>query len=391
MLKEKREEIRHERDEILFRELEEVSKIVSKRNFEIKLTQANGPSGKHVYVIDDDRPDQFYTLKKLELNISSLYKVKPANRDQVMDQLVGFLSDKFHYHILRTDVSSFFESIPQNKLLEKLKTDQLLCQKSLKLITNILHQYGEIANTPNLGIPRGLGVSSYLSELYMREFDQEINLLSGVVYYARYVDDIVIIFAPLPGTDMRTKRLEIQNLLGEKSLQMNLDHEKTKESPVDADGLPQPKNGWSFEYLGYRLKFRSDLCVTMSRKRLEKYKNRIFGSFKRYQNQKSKNPRKAYRLLNKRIKFLTSNTQLSHNKQNAYVGIYFSNKHVNDMADFRALDSILISEIDKVSSISLKNRLANYKFLSGFEERIFRRFHQKGEFEEIVRAWKYER
>ena len=95
-----------------------------------------------------------------------------------MKQLIGMISDGFNYHVLRTDISSFFESIPHDRLLRKLKEDQLLSQKSLRLISGILFRYARLAGTPGIGLPRGLGISSYLSELYMRDFDQRVKAVS---------------------------------------------------------------------------------------------------------------------------------------------------------------------------------------------------------------------
>lgn len=42
------------------------------------------------------------------------------------------------------------------------------------------------------GLPRGLSISSVMSELYMKYFDLRIRRLEGVYYYARFVDDIVV-------------------------------------------------------------------------------------------------------------------------------------------------------------------------------------------------------
>ena len=390
LLKELREEKRRERDDTLLRELDGVSSKINRKDFAISFTQENGPGGKKVYVIDQELPDQFYAIKKLETNLASLYRLKPANRDEVMKQLIGMISDGFDYHILRTDISSFFESIPHDRLLKKLKEDQLLSQKTLRLISGILFTYASMAGTPGVGLPRGLGISSYLSELYMREFDQRVKMLDDVVFYARYVDDIVVLFAPLPGADVRVKRPTLRGFLSDISLTMNETAEKTKESPVDSQGHPDRKGAWNFEYLGYRIDFRSGTSVSMSRKRLARYKNRLVGCFKRYESQKSKNYKKAYRLLIKRIRFLTSNTHLMHNKRNAYVGIYFNNMHLTHCKDLIALDNLLIAKISSLSSQSLREKLSTHSFVKGFTERTFRRFHKKGEFNEIVEAWKYE-
>jgi hypothetical protein len=390
VLKEHREEKRRERDDTLLKELERVSTQINRKDFEVLFTQQVGPGGKKVYIIDQDQPDQFYAIKKLEFNLASLYRLKPANRDEVMQQLIGMISDGFSYHVLRTDISNFFESIPHGRLLQKLKDDQLLSQKSLRLISGILYRYANLAGTPGVGLPRGLGISSYLSELYMREFDQRVKMLDDVVFYARYVDDIVVLFAPPPGADVRAKLPKIRDLLRDISLSMNETPEKTKESPYDSQGLPVAKDNWDFEYLGYLINFRSGTSVSMSRKRFARYKNRVFGCFKRYQSQKSKNSKKAYRLLIKRIRYLTSNTQLTHNKSNAFVGIYFNNLHLTHDKNLRALDAILTAKVNSLSSTSLKAKLSTYSFVKGYNERTFRRFHKKGEFKEIVEAWKYE-
>lgn len=390
ILKELREEKRRERDHTLLCELDIVSTQINRKDFEVLFRQDDGPGGKKVYVIDRDLPDQFYAIKKLESNLASLYRLKPANRDEVMKQLIGMISGGFDYHVLRTDISSFFESIPHDRLLEKLKNDQLLSQKSLRLISGILFRYSNLSGTTGVGLPRGLGISSYLSELYMREFDQRVKMLDDVVFYARYVDDIVVLFAPLPGTDVRGKRPKIRGFLSDISLSMNEAPEKTKESPCDSQGLLIAKGTWDFEYLGYRIDFRSGVSVSVSRKRLDRYKNRIFGCFKRYESQKSKNYKKAYRLLIKRIRFLTSNTQLTHSKSNAYVGIYFSNMHLTHHHNLSALDAILTAKVGSLSSPSLRTKLSTYSFVKGFSEKIYRRFHKKDEFKEIVEAWKYE-
>jgi len=391
ILKELREEKRRERDDTLLSELDGVSNKINRKDFEVSFTQQDGPGGKKVYVIGQELPDQFYAIKKLESNLASLYRLKPANRDEVMKQLLGMISDGFGYHVLRTDISNFFESVPHDRLLNKLKEDQLLSQKSLRLISGILFRYASLAGTPGVGLPRGLGISSYLSELYMREFDQRVKMLGDVVFYARYVDDIVVLFAPLPGADVRINRPKIRDFLSDISLSMNETAEKTKESPCDSQGLPVAKGTWDFEYLGYRINFRSGTSVSMSRKRLARYKNRIFGCFQRYESQKSKNSKNAYRLLIKRVRFLTSNTQLTHNKSNAYVGIYFNNMHLTHHRELIALDAILTAKVGSLSSPSLRTKLSAYSFVRGYSEKTFRRFHKKGEFKEIVEAWKYEK
>ena len=49
-----------------------------------------------------------------------------------------------------------------------------------------------------LGVPRGIGISSLLSEIYMRDLDDCIKKRPEVIFYARYVDDIFILLSQLP-------------------------------------------------------------------------------------------------------------------------------------------------------------------------------------------------
>ena len=70
-------------------QLNSVSTQINRKDFEISFTQEDGPGGKKVYVMGQDSPDQYYAIKKLESNLASLYRLKPANRDEVMKQLIG--------------------------------------------------------------------------------------------------------------------------------------------------------------------------------------------------------------------------------------------------------------------------------------------------------------
>lgn len=387
-IKTRREDARAERDEVLLNELENVAKRIVKRSFRVTFSKFDGPNGKAVYSLPEGCADSYYALKNLDKNVNSLYKVSPENRNTVIGQLASFISDDFPYHIIKTDIKGFFEEIPHAGIIEKLKNDQLLSQTSLRIVSQVLHTYGTLSNTSGVGLPRGLSLSSYLSELYMRDFDNYAKSLDDIVFYARYVDDIIAIFAPSPGTDSRIYIKKLEYKINEKSLSLN--HLKTLQSPVDAKGNPGTRAGWEFDYLGYRFQFGNKLAIKLSKKRLDRYKNRIDASFIRYKSQSAKDAKGAYRLLVKRIRFLTGNTQLSHNKRNAYVGIYFSNSHINDNSDLKELDIHLRRATARISSASLKSKIGVLSFVDGHQQKIFRRFHRANEFSEIVEAWKYE-
>jgi hypothetical protein len=91
----------------------------------------------------------------------------------------------------------------KNSIVEYLGTEYKEVLAEIKLLQNnisqILEDYNSKKDTATIkhekGVPRGVGISSYLSELYMENIDNEIRNLQDVIYYARYVDDIFIIIS----------------------------------------------------------------------------------------------------------------------------------------------------------------------------------------------------
>jgi hypothetical protein len=385
-LRDMREAARSERDDQLLACLEVVATNISKKSYSIEFEKLDGPGGKPVYSLKDDAPEHHYAEKQISKNLRRLYKVKQANRNQIVSQLADLLDDKFPYHFIRTDVSRFYESIDHGALMRKLEDDQLLSYTSLHLTKKILTSFSSKTGAVGIGLPRGIGLSSYLAELYMRDFDEEIRGLEDVVFYARYVDDIVVVFAPTPMSSAKGYLPKIEAALKRKGLSKN--QSKTDESKFDNDGSSLHRTNLKFDYLGYEFIFEPKPKIRLSTSKQAKYMARLEASFTRYHLQRSKNSKRAYRLLLKRVRFLTGNTQLTHNKQNAFVGIYFSNPHLTDRCQLKRLDGKLRGLSSRVLSTTLKTRLGKLSFVNGYEQRIFRRFHRKNEFRDIVRAWK---
>ena len=128
-------------------------------------------------------------LRKLNDNILRIYQVKQANRSLIIKQVITILKESSPYWILKTDIKNFYESIDRKSLLNKLKEDTILSYYSNLLLNKI----DEHLNDCNLqGLPRGLSISSTLSEIYLRNFDRQIKMTSSIFYYARFVDDILI-------------------------------------------------------------------------------------------------------------------------------------------------------------------------------------------------------
>lgn len=360
--------------------MDDISREVLKPSFKIGLSQKTGPKGKPVFCIDA-KPETFFVIKQLQRNIHRIYGVKQANRHDLVCQLRDMLGSKFPFELVRTDISSFYESIDRKRLVEKLDHDQLLSPASKKYIKQVLNSYGAISGTVT-GIPRGVGISAYLAELYLRPVDKAIRAIPGLVLYCRFVDDIVAVFArPPTGKDLGSFKDMIITIFGANSLSHNAG--KTSEFKL-ADTAPK-----KFEYLGYRFHLKQgQLEISPSAAKVAKYRSRMNAAFAEYWREKPVNPKGAFRKLVGRVEFLTGNTRLSNSKSRAATGIYFNNSIATDLSSLRLLDKRLKARITELQRTSLQKQLKKLKFTTGFEQRRYHNFSTK-ELQMIVRAWKH--
>ncbi|MBW8467665.1 MAG: RNA-directed DNA polymerase [Thiobacillus sp.] len=358
----------------------DLSQKVLNSGFKIDLSQKTGPKGKSVFCIDAE-PETFFVIKQLQRNIHRTYDVKQANRHDLVCQLRDMLGSKFPFDLVRTDISSFYESIDRQQLTEKLDRDQLLSAASKKYIKQVLNSYGKLSGNAT-GIPRGVGISAYLAELSLRPVDEAIQKLPGLALYCRFVDDIVAMFARPPvGKDLGSFKDQIIAILGKNGLTHNA--AKTSELKL-ADTGPQ-----KFEYLGYRFLVRpGKVEISPSAAKIAKYRARMNAAFSDYWREMPVSPKSAYRKLDARVKFLTGNTRLSNSKSCAVTGIYFNNSIANDLSSLELLDKRLKTRIGELKRTSLQKTLKNLKFTTGFEQRRYHNFSTQ-ELQVIVKAWKY--
>ncbi|MEM9360125.1 MAG: antiviral reverse transcriptase Drt3a [Pseudomonadota bacterium] len=377
---------RRDRESRISNSLERVSSNINKRSFRVGITK-NTKYAKPVYERDGN-PESYYALRQITRNIRSLYKTKPANRNIIISQIQNLLDDNFPYFIIKTDIASFFESVDQERLVQKLLKDQLLSTSSVKIIKQILWDFSSLAGTTGKGIPRGLGLSSDLAELFLKVIDRQIQELEDVAYYARYVDDIIILVAPNKTTEKGKYLPKVRELLSNHGLALN----EAKTFDCDRDSYQK-----KFNYLGYEFTLKKGAVdIDITHDKFTKLKKRLLSSFKAYEKQRHKNSKAAYRLLLKRIKFLTGNTRLVNSKRNAFVGVYFGNPNLNKYSRLKALDLILAAKSSGLLSASLRAKLSEMSFERGHREKPFSKFNRhtghtrRDEFSQIVEAWRHE-
>lgn len=378
---EKKKNLKEKKEEQLRIELQKISSIVVNDKFKVKLTKDDDITDKPVYKIEN-KPEYFFTLKQIQYNFKKLYKVKQADRFAIVSQIKGLLNDNFPKYVIRTDIQEFYESIPHDILLQKLNEENLLTFYSKKILSQILNEYKRLSGS-NKGLPRGVGVSAYLAELYMRDIDNQIKALPTVSYYARYVDDIIVVFTPFSTKDSRDYLAKIDEII-ETKYALTRNESKTK----SFDLIDNP-TAYTLEYLGYKIQFgNGPIKLRLTTKKIARYKHRIDLVMESYLNYAKVNEKKARKILVNRLRFLTGNTRLLNNKKNILVGVFYSNSLLTDSSDFKALDHYLNHKIQlQISSVHLQTRLAKYKFEEGFESKRFSAF-TTSELSDILEIWK---
>jgi hypothetical protein len=378
------DELKNERELLLNSKLDELSRKVSAGKFKITLKRNDTILDKPVYLIED-KPEFYFALKQVQYNFKRLYKVKQSNRCLIVSQIRNILNDKLPKVLVRVDIESFYESISHEKLLEKLNEDNLLSYSSKIVIRQVINQY-KVLSGDNKGLPRGVGISSYLSEIYMRSFDKVIASLSHVNYYARYVDDIFIVFSSSLSLKPNFYLELVKEILKEKtSLELNT----SKSHEFD---LVKQRPKFSFNYLGYSFEIdktekANKVSLTLPNTKIARYKQKIDLALSSYLMSPIKSQKTARVMLLKRIRFLTGNTRLVNNKDRVMVGVHYSNNLITDVSCFKALDDYLETEVNRlILNPFVSKKILRSSFVKGF---LFKRFSpfKPLELQQIVKPW----
>jgi hypothetical protein len=391
--------LKEEKETDLLIILERISNNIQNKNFSFSLTTGMF-DGKTVYKIGNS-PEEFFAIKQLQYNFKKLYKIKQSNRFEIVNQLNNLLSDNFPKYIIKTDIKSFYESIPNDIVISKLQQDNLLSPKSKDLVVKIIKKFKNIANIADAkGIPRGIGISAYLAEYYMRKVDDKIKNTPDIIYYARYVDDIIIIFSPKSTNQFPDYFSKIEDII-EKDFSLVVNKKKTQiiiQSKNNIESKVYKKingkykitnlssNEIKINYLGYSYLLNSKLEITITDNKVKRYKEKIKLSFNEYL--KYKNKRKAYQHLRDRLKFLTKNYRLHNNKGHILTGLYFSNMLVTKLDFLDELDKYLKWYLSRyVKNAYHKNKLSEFSFKSGFEKIEYTKL-SNNQIKSIIRIWK---
>ena len=395
-IKESLSELKRTKDRLLQKYLEELSQEVNARVFRFQLKCLDPGSAKVVFTLDAKSHASFFAMKQLQHNLRNTFKVCPANRRHILANVKVFLNSKIPVYIIRTDIDSFFESIPQDKLKDLVLQESLLSPKSRSFVKGILNEYERIksedaslASLPKgCGVPRGVGISSYLSEIYLRGLDRELSSRREVLYYARYVDDIFIILSGLDS--YRTLGDYYKGITDscDRKFRLKLKQPATSSKCQLIDLFSKDNVSEEvFDYLGYQLRVQrqSKYGVTcsfwMAQGKIDRFKDRIKNAIGHFESLSKSNARQAYRDLLDSMDYLTGNISLSGVKSGVKVGLYYS----NDLLSEDGVNSLVgLTEFLHSQKVTPYNRLVGGWILKARIERMFRQI-------DFVKCWEEKR
>ncbi len=387
------------KEAVLYESLKTISEEVNSSKFQFNFKIGNR-NGKPTYEIGNSIA-QFYAIKQLQYNIRKTFKVKQSDRYRILKQIKLLLADGFPKIVIRTDIESFYESIPQDKLLDKVLDNTLLTHKSKQFISTIIQDYEKLKDkkieSPGHGVPRGVGISAYLSELYMNDVDRQIKSIGNVTFYARYVDDIFIIVTPSSKSDKTDYLKEIEGIFTRYSLKM-------KTSKTKSESIIRTTSGKAnIEYLGYSFEIdygndHSHLEINLTKSKVDKYKERLQKAFDYYNAESKYNERRERRLLFDRLQFLSGNTKLLNSKEGIKVGVYYSNSLLEEsnLKSLKAVNGFLTKMVctnlkphcsGSFDVGKLKRQIIRrFDFCEGFKQKRFHNYTTK-ELIEIKKVW----
>lgn len=371
-------------------DLEAISVSVNSPIFHFIMT-THLHEGKDVFTINTAQQPVFYAIKQLQYNIQRTFKVQQANRHAIMACLRLLLNTKLPIYIIRTDIARFFESIPQNRLLKMINDNTLLSYKSKSFIRAIFKEFEHTKNIANIapgeGVPRGVGISSLLSEIYMRDLDQIILSRKEVIYYARYVDDIFIILTSLgTSADLNTYYANLTTLFFQYGLTLKQPTADIKCELLDF--TTESSQQKQFEYLGYKLYLNKvsgrglETKYGLSEHKINSLHTRIDNAFDHFNNMSKKNLRIARKDLLDTLNIISGNVKLRNAKSGVKVGLFYNNDLLTYFCDLDDLNDYLQAkplnpyiglfrtEIERQKYIEkLKLRITNVNFRQRWNSR----------------------
>lgn len=402
---------------LLQEHLTKVSSNILSSSFRFTLTpKTTEDSQKPVYSIGATA-EEFFAMQVLCRNVKKLFNISMSSRNEILSQLKMLLrEDKSRYYIIRTDVRHCFESIPHDKLFKYLEGNNLLDVKSKSLLRGLIRKEFETKNlrpiikTRQTGVPRGCAISSLLTEFYLSKIDEEIrSTLPGVVFMARYVDDIIIVTHPDLDDEHHWSLDDYVKALTDAYDKYGL----RIHTPTDGTNKcytydSQDTANLKFDLLGYTIwsikgNKEKQGFFSLSESKKRRISDRIAKTFQKFDELLDTRPYDiAASYLFDALQVLTCNINLYNAKRGVKVGIFYSNQLLDNIKDLEGLDKRLQHSCGQISlkgkaciapdeqpqiEATLKKQLKQVSFVKGFAMPHKRYKVKKNRLQMIKQSW----
>lgn len=305
--------------------------------------------GKRLFFSPDEREKNEYLNMKKEIDLK--YGLSIPSRDEIIKQLIAFLTDgdlerykrePVDLLIIKTDIKNFFPSINNHNLYKKLIKSNILHTDTLSKLKPIFF------SKKIRGIPLGLPISNSLAEIYLEDFKDLIFKNVRPDFYARYVDDIIIIkYIPKRSNpkileeEYSHKLIDIFN-----TTNIEINHNKTTYKIVDHTNF---KNEITFIFLGYEFIIQKySLKVSISKNKIIKIENTLKDHFYMYR-KSNKSKKEFWKLYYKLVNTLYGVTTDDKNKVKRRFGLGYNYKFINEGIKVYKLIILCQEEIFKLN------------------------------------------
>ncbi|TXM98577.1 RNA-directed DNA polymerase [Methylobacterium sp. WL64] len=329
-------------------------------------------------------------LRKIARNIRQVTRVRQSNRSHIVKCIQSLCREGVAFKLYKIDIKKFFDSIRTDLFLPSIVDDAAFPPTTTRLLTSF---FEEMQKRGIEGLPRGLSLSSVLSEYVMRPFDRAASRIEGVFFFCRFVDDMVFI---TQGDEDHVKFIDHINKLLPPGLTSNL--QKTKCFTFKAyDPAHTATVEEEFDFLGYvfRVGFARynkskrigrEVNLDIANKKIIRMKSRLCISLVNFLKDSN------FDNLESRIRLLSSNYSIADfsGSRPRNVGIYHNYRLINSDTSraLKELDSfykkMVLSNKGKICArlqVSLtreqKSRLLRYSFERAFIDKTHFAFNPK--------------
>jgi hypothetical protein len=352
--------------------------------------------GKNVYQISDLAQD--LVLRHITSNIRRVTGVQQDDRQFIVTCIQNMLSEGTAFRVYKFDIASFYESVYVEDILQRLENDIAFSGQSVRALRSLFTELDKVGVS---GLPRGLSISATLAEYLLRSFDGRMAENRDVWFYARFVDDILII---TNGKEDPGKLTALASEHLPRGLKFNTKSALYNFTPYAKPGSKAQED--CFDFLSYHFsvsyvhlsndkKLKRTAHLDIAPSKVRKFKTRIACSLLSYSKDAD------FNILLERIRLLTSNFNFVDRKTGVRrtSGIYFNYPLVS------AEHSVSLPQLDKylrsaITSPHPKNKLrpsvsapqrqqlVNLTFRSGFENKRFFWFRAE-RLAELTSCWSY--